>query len=161
MRKVVLLDWGNTVMVDFELEGPMYTWEKVAWEPGADQAVPALSQTCDLYLATNAGASDTSGVVKALERIGAQHYFKHIFLAAEVGFAKPDLRFFQFIIHKINGDPSRFIMVGDHYEKDIVGAKYAGIKTIFYNRKGVPGAFDKADRIVSNLAELPLMIETL
>jgi HAD superfamily hydrolase (TIGR01662 family) len=161
MMKRLLFDWGNTIMIDFDLPGPMFTWEKVSWVPGAEKALIHLSGKYELYLATNAGASDTTGVVKALERVGADKFFKQIFLAKEVGFEKPDIRFFNLIIGKLGAKPSSLIMIGDNYEKDISGAKNAGMKTVFFNPKGQKGIFDKADAVIGDLNELCLIIDKL
>ena len=161
MTRKLLFDWGNTIMVDFELPGPMYSWDKVAWVAGAEDTIKLLFETHDLYLATNAGASDTSGVIKALKRIGADCYFKKIFLAKEVGYKKPDVRFFDFIIKELATNPSLLFMIGDHYEKDIIGAKNAGLKTIFFNPNQKKENFDKADAIIENMKELPLIIDEI
>jgi putative hydrolase of the HAD superfamily len=161
MPEKLLFDWGNTIMVDFELPGPMYAWEKVAWVEGAEDAVKSLFMRYELSLATNAGASDTSGVIKALERVGAERFFKNIFLAQEIGYKKPDPRFFNYIIKRLNASPSSVVMIGDNYEKDIAGAKNAGLKTVFFNANHRKGPFDKADLVIENLKELPAMVDKL
>jgi len=57
MGKIILFDWGNTVMVDFRIPGPMFTWDTVAWVCGAENALKRLT-TYTCCLATNAGESD-------------------------------------------------------------------------------------------------------
>ena len=78
MVKILLFDWGNTIMVDFNLPGPMFTWERVAWVPGAEEALKALAGYV-LCIATNAGKSDSEAVKKGLARVGADRYFSFIF----------------------------------------------------------------------------------
>jgi putative hydrolase of the HAD superfamily len=114
MAKVILFDWGNTIMVDFNFPGPMYTWNKVAWVDGAEDALKAL----DGYtrcIATNAGRSDTEAVRKGLARVGADSYFSSFFCSRDVGFEKPDPRFFQSVVRELNTDPENCIMIGDNY----------------------------------------------
>jgi len=161
MVKALLFDWGNTIMVDFGLPGPMYTWQRVAWVEGAEKALQRLSINYTCCLATNAGASTTPEVIMALKRVGADKYFKHIFLAKEIGFKKPDPQFFQVIIDHFNMQPSFFIMIGDNYRNDCEGAKNAGIKTVFFNAKHVKGSFPMADAVINSLDELESTIGML
>ena len=160
MAKILLFDWGNTIMVDFNLPGPMFTWEKVAWVPGTEDALKALAgYTC--CVATNAGESDSEAVKKGLAMVGADSYFSFIFSSWDIGFEKPDLRFFNFVVEKLRTDPANCIMIGDNYEKDIVGAKTTGMKTILFNPSDRKGPFPQADSVINGMAELPATIEKL
>jgi HAD superfamily hydrolase (TIGR01509 family) len=161
MIKAILFDWGNTVMTDFELPGPMFLWEKVAWVPGAEDALKELSTRYSCYLATNAGASETEGVLKALKRVGAEKYFLRIFLAKEIGYEKPDQRFFRFILEQLDVLPGNCVMIGDNYLKDCVGAKKAGLKTIFLNAYKTEGHFPMADRVIMTMEKLTDAIDSL
>jgi len=148
-------------MVDFALPGPMYTWEKVAWVPGAEKALQTISAQYRCCLATNAGASTTPEVLLALKRVGADKYFSEIFLAKEIGYEKPDKRFFTTIISRLNLPPSSIVMIGDNYQKDCEGAKKAGLKTIFFNARLESGNFPMADAVFSNFDKLIRIIEEL
>ena len=160
MKKILLFDWGNTIMVDFNLPGPMYTWERAAWIPGAEEALKALSHyTC--CIATNAGKSGSVAVTKGLAIVGADKYFPFIFASHDIGYEKPDPEFFAFILRTLNAAPSECIMTGDNYEKDIAGAKQAGIQTVFFNRNNSSGYFPMADAIIYRMEELPSVIERL
>jgi putative hydrolase of the HAD superfamily len=160
MAKILLFDWGNTIMVDFNLPGPMFNWVKVAWVPGAEKALKALSEyTC--CIATNAGDSDSVVVKKGLARVGADRYFSFIFSSRDIGFEKPDPGFFRFVIQGLGTDPANCIMIGDNYEKDIAGAKPAGMKTILFNPSDRKGPYPLADLVISRMEELPAIIKTL
>jgi FMN phosphatase YigB (HAD superfamily) len=161
MTKTLLFDWGNTIMVDFALPGPMYTWEKVAWVAGAEKALRTISSQYKCCLATNAGASTTPEVLLALKRVGADQYFSEIFLAKEIGYEKPDKRFFLTIADHLDVPPSSIIMIGDNYQKDCVGARQAGLKTIFFNAKAVTGSFSMADAVIRVFDDLDKIIEEL
>ena len=161
MAKILLFDWGNTIMVDFGLPGPMYTWDRVAWVDGAEKALAALSSRYTCCLATNAGASTTPEVLMALKRVGAEKYFKHIFLAKEIGFKKPDKQFFRVIMDHFALPPASFVMIGDHYLNDCEGAKNAGLMTVFFNAKHLKGDFPLADAMINSLDELETIIEKL
>ena len=161
MAQTLLFDWGNTIMVDFVLPGPMYTWEKVAWVTGAENALKMISAKYRCCLATNAGASTTPEVLMALKRVGADKYFSEIFLAKEVGYEKPDKRFFIAIIEQLNLPPSSLVMIGDNYQKDCIGAKQAGLKTVFFNPAGAKGSFPMADAVIRSFDDLLMTIERL
>jgi putative hydrolase of the HAD superfamily len=160
MEKILLFDWGNTIMVDFGFPGPMFTWEKAAWVPGAEDALKALAgHTC--CIATNAGKSDAEAVKKGLAMVGADRYFSFIFSSQDIGFEKPDPRFFRFVTEKLGTDPVHCIMIGDHYEKDIIGAKTAGMKTVLFNPSNRKGEFPRADAVILKMDELPEIIKKL
>jgi putative hydrolase of the HAD superfamily len=153
--KAVIFDWGDTLMRDFpELEGPMYLWENNELIDGVKELLDVLAGRYLLVVATNAGVSDTTAMIKALERVNIKNYFQHFFSSAELGYNKPDRRFFTSISENISVAPQDCIMIGNLYEKDITGAKDAGMSTIFFNEKKIPGSFEKADHIVFKINEI-------
>ena len=161
MTKTLLFDWGNTIMVDFALPGPMCSWNKVALVDGAENALQILSEKYDCHLATNAGASTAKEVRLALRRADVDKFFSGIFLADEIGFCKPDTRFFHAIIDRLGLPPDSFVMIGDNYFNDCIGAKKAGMKTVFLNTNRVTGSFPMADAVIRSFDHLELIIEKL
>lgn len=148
-------------MIDYAFQGPMYLWETVNWVPGANDSLSKLSTQYSLSIATNAPHSGTGEMIKALERVGAKRFFSHFFSSKELGFGKPDPRFFMAIAKKLNVAPEDCLMVGNHYTKDIVGAKQVGMTTIYYNEKRLPGPFEEADLVIDNMGELADAVEFL
>lgn len=63
-------------------------------------------------------------------------YFSHFFLSEELGFMKPDVRFFNAVLQKLDAAPEECIVIGDDYKVDIQGAHKALIPQIFYNYNG-------------------------
>ena len=161
MIKALLFDWGNTVMIDFNLPGPMFEWKKVAWVAGAEGSLKELSLAYPCYIATNAGKSNSSLVLKGLNRVNADQYFSGIFASSDIGFEKPDLRFFMEIVGKLKLAAEEFVMIGDNYLKDIIGAKNCGMKTILFDPHVTPGDFPEADIIIHSMQELPSAIRDL
>lgn len=86
-----------------------------------------------LALITNGTPELQWGKIKAT---GIEKYFKEIIISGEVGYGKPDKRIFQLTLSRFGVSPEQAIMVGDSLQSDISGAKAAGIKTIWLNRKG-------------------------
>ena len=160
MGKFLIFDWGNTIMVDYKLPGPMFTWMKTDWVEGAEDALENLSAyTC--CIASNAGASDAEDMKKGLARVCAEGYFSYFICSKEIGFEKPDPRFFRSVVETIGTDPGNCIMIGDNYEKDIAGAKNAGMMTILFNPSDRTGPFPLADSVIHRMDELPATIEKL
>lgn len=161
MIKAILFDWGNTLMIDYCLPGPMYTWDKVAWVPGAESSLKEISEHYPCYVATNADQSDSVAVLQGLDRIGAGKYFRNIFTSKDLGYEKPEPGFFQGILNQLGIQAKECVMIGDNYLKDIAGAKRCGIKTVFFNAKNQAGAFPEADLVINHMQELPASIEKL
>lgn len=57
------------------------------------------------------------------------------FCSAEVGFAKPDRRFFAAIEQTLACRPTEILLVGDHYDCDYLGAQNAGWHSIWLQRE--------------------------
>ena len=109
--------------------------------PGALELLRKLKgRGTKLGLLTN-GFAETHREKIALLKIG--EYFDAIFIADEVGMLKPDPLLFAHACTKLRSSPSRSAMVGDRYERDIRGAREAGLYTIWMNVHGArlpPGA---------------------
>ena len=161
MIRALLFDWGNTIMVDFDLPGPMYEWEKIAWVSGAEESLKELSSVYSCYIATNAGQSDADAVLKGLSRVGAEKYFSGIFASSDLGHEKPSPDFFREISSTLNIPFEELVMIGDNYIKDIEGAGKCGIKTVFLNHQPGPENFPMADAIIHSMQELPYAIQKL
>ncbi|MDH5880600.1 hypothetical protein L8S15_16030 [Vibrio sp. S/42/10] len=68
LTKIVLFDWGNTLMVDFpDVQGKMCDWERVKVVECAREILCELSKTHQLYVATNALDSSEQDIYPALE----------------------------------------------------------------------------------------------
>ncbi len=157
----LIFDWGGTIMVDLDKPGPMYAWDEVAWVAGAELALQQLSPEYPCCVATSAGISDTPAMIKALQRVGADRYFRRFFSALEIGYDKPDPRFYQEICHRMGVTASSCIMTGNDYRRDIQGAREAGLMTVFFNANGHEGSFADADEVITRMEDLPVAIERI
>jgi putative hydrolase of the HAD superfamily len=155
MISLLIFDWGDTIMVDFAGEGPMHLWRQVAWIPGAEEALRQLTPVWPCVIATSASHSGTEEMILSLKRVGAEKYFSRFFSSRELGYAKPDPRFFLAVAGKMEADTGRCVMIGNHYQNDIEGAKNAGMRTVFYNHRSLPGDFPMADRVITGMSMLP------
>jgi putative hydrolase of the HAD superfamily len=162
MIKNIIFDWGDTVMRDYpELSGPMFEWAHVELIPYVFEALDQLKSKYTLVIATNAGVSDTVAMKKALARVGVEGLFSQFYSSKELGVCKPDPKFFLEVCKCASLQLNETVLVGNDYEKDIIGAKSAGLKTVFFNEKLKVGTFDKADVIIQSMNLLVEAINSL
>ena len=85
-----------------------------------------------LYLASNGIADVQHGRIKAAN---IAHYFEQIFISEEIGFQKPDPRFFEAMFKATNLQEQKkhCLMIGDSLSSDIAGGIGYGIDTLWLN----------------------------
>lgn len=70
-------------------------------------------------------------------------YIDFIAVSEECGFAKPDVRFFEFAANRSkNFAKDSTIIIGDRFDADIVGAFNFGIDSLWFNQHKVPNTSD-------------------
>ena len=95
---------------------------------GAVHLLDELSEKYDLYIATNGTKIVQLG---RIESSGIGKNFKDIFISEDLGFNKPDRRFFEKCFEKLGGvKRDECVIIGDSLSSDILGGNNAGIKTI-------------------------------
>lgn len=77
-----------------------------------------------------------------LEHAGILEYFEDTFISMDIGYDKPDIRFFEEALRRAGLQPSEVVMIGDSMTTDILGAKAAGIDAIFFDRRGGASLLD-------------------
>lgn len=117
-------------------------------------ALQTLSEKHTCIIATSADNSGTEEMIAALSRVGADKYFHHFFSSKELGYKKPDPKFFSSIVEKLNLIPRECVMIGNLYEKDITGAKQAGLQTVLFSENKSAGPFIEADVIIFKMESL-------
>jgi len=150
----LIFDWGDTIMRDYNLPGPMAEWDKVDWIPGAEEVLKVLSEKYKCIIATSADHSGTDEMIAALKLVGADKYFHHFFSSQQLGFKKPDPRFFSSITKNLSVVAAECVMIGNFYEKDIIGAKQAGMQTVLFNENNVEDPFPDADVMITEMQSL-------
>ena len=154
----LIFDWGDTIMRDYNLPGPMAEWDKVDWIPGAEEVLKVLSEKYKCIIATSADHSGTDEMIAALKLVGADKYFHHFFSSQQLGFKKPDPRFFSSITKNLSVVAAECVMIGNFYEKDIIGAKQAGMQTVLFNENNIDGPFPDADVMTT---EMQILLEII
>lgn len=96
-----------------------------------DDALPALARLSARFplVAVSNGNAD-------IATIGIAHHFKGAVSARSLGVAKPDPRIFEASARLVDVAPSQVLHVGDDVHLDVIGARSAGMATVWVNRKG-------------------------
>lgn len=153
----LVFDWGNTIMIDDgQFPGKMMDWPVVQAIDGAYDTLNMLSSNYQLVLASNAEDSSIQDISIALGLVNLDSFFHQIFTCNELSAKKPDPLFYCNLVQKLNQPVEKVVMVGDDYIKDIVGAKLAGWKAIWFNPAGLlsNGHLPFQDMEIRNLNEI-------
>ena len=71
-----------------------------------------------------------------LEHAGILHFFEDTYISMDIGYDKPDIRFYQEALRRCGLQPSEVLMIGDSMTTDILGAQAAGMDALFFDRRG-------------------------
>lgn len=71
---------------------------------------------------------------KKLRACGLDVCFTTVILSEDAGYNKPAAGFFDYAFRQTGAQRETTVMIGDNYSTDIVGARTAGLDTIFFNR---------------------------
>jgi HAD superfamily hydrolase (TIGR01509 family) len=142
-----------------ESTGEMKDWPQVSALPGAVETLAGLHPQYLLAVATNAKDSDETAIWAALERVGLAEHLDRVYCYRNIGYAKPDRRFFDHIIADLLLPLAQIIMVGDDWDSDIRGANLAGLRAVWLNEGVFRDQHSEQVRTVHTLAELPTALE--
>jgi len=129
--------------------------------PGALDLLQTLrSRGIKLGILTNGIAETHHEKIRLLE---LAERFDAIFLADEVGMVKPDPLLFAHACRQLQSPPSASAMVGDRYDRDIIGAIEAGLYTIWINVRyeALPEGVPPPHEIVFTLPEVAASLARL
>ena len=118
---------------------------------GAKELLGYLSGRYALFAASNALYQEQVERLTLAELIA---YFDGVYTSELAGIAKPDRRFFDYCCLQSGSVPQECVMIGDSYSSDVLGARAAGIRMIWFNHhlKTVPADFE--GEVVYSLAEI-------
>ena len=119
--------------------------------PGAQKILDYLAERYVLGIITN-GFYDIQK--QKLKSGGIEGYFKKVFTSDRYKVAKPKKELFQIALKSLNARKTQSLMIGDSYEKDVLGAKTMGIDQVWYNPEGLIIDGQQATYEINNLLEL-------
>ncbi len=120
------------------------------------QVVSVVSESSHVGLITN-GPSRIQR--DKIARLAIGDLFELILVSEEEGIWKPDPLIFRRALDRFGIQPDDAMYVGDSAEHDVVGARAAGITSVWINRRGRdwPGGV-RADHEIRSLLELPELL---
>lgn len=107
---------------------------QTALMPGALDTLNYLHEKYTLAIITN---GFTSVQLVKLKSSGLEKYFKEIVTSEMAGANKPEAKIFVTALKKTNTRREEAIMIGDHPEADIAGARNVGLDQVWYNPNGM------------------------
>ena len=120
--------------------------------PDALDVVKKLSEQYKIFIVSN-------GFIEVQERrvteSGLRQYLCGSFISEEIGFSKPDPRFFEESLKQIGDfDKSKYLIIGDSMTADIQGGVSFGIDTCLVSKKKPEGYDFEPTYVVGELKEL-------
>lgn len=102
---------------------------------GAEEFLKKLSKKYDIYVITN-GVKRVQTI--RLSLVNITKYFKKVYISEEIGYQKPSVEFFDFVLNDLNiKNKEEILIIGDSLSSDIQGGINSGIDTMWYNPKGL------------------------
>jgi phosphoserine phosphatase len=127
--------------------------------PNALEILTRLSAKYALGLLTN-GAPDLQR--EKIVASGLENLFNEVVISGVYGIGKPRPEIFLHLTDRLGVSPGEAVMVGNSLERDVSGARNAGILSIWLK---VPGSEEHAesepDFTITALAELPELLERI
>lgn len=112
------------------------------------QTLKLLTKKYRLHIVSN-GSTDVQ--YYKLNKLSITSLFDNIFLSEEIGFAKPDVRFFKHVQNKLQQDKlDKIMIIGDSFTADIKSAKEFGYTTAWVT----DNQSDYADYIIKSFNDI-------
>ena len=70
-----------------------------------------------------------------LEQAGILPYFEDTYISMDIGYDKPDIRFYQEALRRCGLQAKEVLMIGDSMTTDVIGARKAGMDALFFDRQ--------------------------
>lgn len=111
-----------------------------------------VSKNFSLYLLSNFD----SKLMDIVADLGIRDRFEDICISQDIGYEKPDIRFYEYFLKKQHLRPEELFYIGDSYELDFLPATHFGIKTVLLDSMG---AHPVNKERVESFGELVQLIE--
>jgi FMN phosphatase YigB (HAD superfamily) len=96
------------------------------------EVIETLSETYRIGLISN--FTYPPFIRSQLEMHNLSDFFETVTISGDHGFSKPFPRIFTHTVQSMNMRPKNVIHIGDSLECDVIGAKKAGLKAIWFKR---------------------------
>ena len=94
------------------------------------RSIPGIT----ISLITNGTSQSANGRIRAS---GIGQYANYIFVSHDIGYDKPDVRFFECVLNTVKDtDKAHYLVVGDSLTSDMKGANNAGLPCCLFAKDG-------------------------
>jgi len=126
---------------------------QIALFEGAEDILSTLSDHYTICALSNGNAD--------IKRLGLEHLFHFAYSAEQVGGSKPSHHLFSAALKHTNLAAEEMIYIGDDPLLDVDAAKDRGIHAIWMDRGTKSPGKRKADKIITNITQLPTAIREI
>jgi putative hydrolase of the HAD superfamily len=119
--------------------------------PGAAETVQRITSAVPVVVVTN-GPPDIQRL--KLEQTGLSDLFSAVVISGELGLGKPDPAVFLHALELVDTPPDRAVMVGDSWQRDVVGALATGVEPIWLSHGRTPPVTDGRVTVATDLSEV-------
>jgi pyrimidine 5'-nucleotidase len=116
---------------------------------GAGELLEALHARVPIAIVSNNLLEEQTD---KLRLCGFDRFIDHLVVSEEIGITKPDPAIFRFALDRLGVPADQAVMVGDSWPADIVGARRAGIRAVWFNPRHL--APPERDAAVAEIASL-------
>jgi putative hydrolase of the HAD superfamily len=104
--------------------------------PGALELLTTLRERgCKIGIVSNGFAATHH---EKIDLLGLRTLIDGLFLADEMNMVKPDPEIFRYVCRTLGSEPERTAMVGDRYDRDVIGAGQVGLFTVLIDLHAIP-----------------------
>lgn len=126
----------TSIVPAFNDEYQVRLGDTITFKDDSYEIIKSLCGRVKQYIVSN---GTIAAQTNKLKRSGLGALFDGVYLSEEVGYEKPDVRFFEKIFSEISeNDKAKILIVGDSLTSDMKGGINAGIVTCWYNPYGSP-----------------------
>lgn len=149
--------WHHDADIEAEMERIFCDRQRRGHPPvsGARQLVESLTSAYSVGLVTN-GPPDVQRL--KVEQAELTDLFGSIVIPGELGHGKPDPSVFALAMSELHCDRDEVIMVGDGWERDVLGALGAGIKAVWIAAGRTPPETLPDVTVIESVAELHIAL---
>lgn len=127
--------------------------------PGAQETVRSLKSKGYLLGVVSNSVYSRGHIVRILEKIGVRRWLDTIVVSSAEGIAKPNVEIFRRAACNLKVRPNEVVFVGDRIDVDMVGAKKAGMRTIWLSKNRASKPTKSVDTKLSKLSRVPDLVE--
>ena len=126
-------------------------------DPNTERTLQALHKKYHLGVVSNFAIPEC--VLSLLHQSKIEHFFDVIIISGAVNKRKPHQDIFKRALDMMNVKAEEAIFVGDTIDADIEGAKAAGMKAVYIERRTQkPSEKYRPDKTIKRLSELPAIL---